>query len=133
MMAQSHTPSPKKTAQQSPAQARTPSSVTVQTQGMQTDLEELPDSAFLDEFAPSELSPLQDETGEVDPALFEQRPVLEAHAQPLQHIDKRLHREFGAAAIACAIEPHHQAVADQLVVANTDDIGHITDLVGRKR
>ncbi len=54
--------------------------------------------------------------------------VAGVDAEPLQHADQRLAGEHGGIElVAGAVQPDHQAVADELVLADALDIGDVLD------
>ena len=60
--------------------------------------------------------------------------VARVDAQPLQHADQRFAGEHGVVElVAGAVQPDHQAVADQLVVAHALDVGDVLDAHLRRR
>ena len=48
-------------------------------------------------------------------------------AHPLQHRKQSLRRKDRLLTVPGAAQPHHQPVADQLVIANPFDGGHVLD------
>ena len=61
--------------------------------------------------------------------------VAGVDAQPLQHADQRFAGEHGVVQlVAGVVQPDHQAVADQLVLADALDVGDVLDAdLGRGR
>ena len=54
--------------------------------------------------------------------------VARIHAEPLQHPDQRFAGEHGVVQlVAGVVQPDHQAVADQLVLAHALDVGDVLD------
>ena len=53
--------------------------------------------------------------------------TVDGYPHPLQHVDQGLRRELGLVAVAAAVQPDHQAVADQLVIPRPVETGDILD------
>jgi hypothetical protein len=49
------------------------------------------------------------------------------NTHPLQRRNERLRGKHGLRAVAGAAQPNHQTIADQLVVANSFNRGHVLD------
>jgi hypothetical protein len=54
------------------------------------------------------------------------------HAELAQHVGHRLALEFDLAAVARALQAHHQAVADELVLAHALDLHQVAQRCGAR-